>query len=338
MNNPILITGTYRSGTTYLSRVINASSEINVTYDSINYFRYYVKRNYDPENFEKIVDDVVSRLKIRHKIHLNKSNILHYIQHSKVINHTSVYSAIMREFWKGDRRRWGEKTLLEWRNIPVFLSMFKNGQALHIIRDVRDVLASYKYMTIEEKEKYLDAIFCTIDSYDHALKYLNVLPKDKYYLVVYENLINDTENEIKKICDFLNIDFTSEMLDEKKYTDLSGKNFDITTHTSFPEDKNKPIGRWKSKLNKNEILFVEAIAGDRMIKLGYELSIPKDDNPFSWLIEITNNTPLIAKRLLKYLFFNEGIEEYPSDPTDPKNWSDFGETGKGAKYAYIKRK
>ena len=104
-------------------------------------------------------------------------------------------------------RRWGEKSLLEWTNIPTFLDMYPSGKTIHIIRDPRDVVASYKNMTYETKDKYLDSIFNCLDSMKHAINYLSILPKSSYYLVKFEDLVNNRMIEIEKICKFLQIEF-----------------------------------------------------------------------------------------------------------------------------------
>ena len=111
-------------------------------------------------------------------------------------------------------RRWGEKTLLEWTDIPLFLEMYPSGKTIHIIRDPRDVLASYKHMTYETEEKYLDAIFNCLDSMQHAIEYSKNLSKENYYMVKFEDLVSDRMSEIEKICSYLDIEFN-----ESDYSD-----------------------------------------------------------------------------------------------------------------------
>ena len=50
--------------------------------------------------------------------------------------------------------------MLCWTKIPDFLSMFPDGKVIHVIRDTRDVLSSFKRVTYEPGLKYLDAVFC----------------------------------------------------------------------------------------------------------------------------------------------------------------------------------
>ena len=62
-----------------------------------------------------------------------------------------------------------------------------------------------------------------------------------------------------------------------------------------------------------------------MDRFGYEASKAKVDA--AGLTELWRRvaaTPLIQARLQRWLSTGEGVESYPSDPRDPKNWSDGG--------------
>ena len=58
IKNPILITGVYRSGTTIISRILNAHPSIDCTYDSVSYFRYIVKKNIPAEKYREIIKSI----------------------------------------------------------------------------------------------------------------------------------------------------------------------------------------------------------------------------------------------------------------------------------------
>ena len=149
--DPILLTGVYRSGTTILSCMLGAHPEINFTYGSVNYLRWFVKKAIDPREYKEIVLDTETRLLKRYKKQISSQSIINSIENSeKEISHGLIYSAIMEDFFKNKEKRWGEKTLLEWTNIPTFLKMYSNSKALHIIRDPRDVVVSYsKYRHLD---------------------------------------------------------------------------------------------------------------------------------------------------------------------------------------------
>jgi hypothetical protein len=337
IDNPIFITGCYRSGTTYISRVLDSHPDFNITFDSVNYFRFIIKKNIPANDYQNIVKSISERMKKRYNIILGCKKIVNNIEKSNVITHQVIYSKIMESLFNYSKKIWGEKTLLEWSNIPIFLSMFPKGQVIHIIRDPRDVLASYKNMTYEKGDRYLDAIFASLGSLNASIHYSNALPSNRYKILIYEDFILNTTVACKDLCEFLTIEFTDEMLDGKNYKDIFGKKFDPKTHTSFPDEDRKPINRWKKKLSNDEIGLTEALVGSQMTHFGYELSTNINNNSLVWIVDILNNNSLIKDRFINFVESGEGIESYPSDSTDPKNWAvDTGIRGQGAAKAYGK--
>ena len=75
------------------------------------------------------------------------------------------------------------------------------------------------------------------------------LPKETYTEVSLEELVNNTESVLRRICDFLTVEFDKNMLK----MDLS------KSHT----------GRWKKDLNKEELKIVERELGWFMEEKGY---------------------------------------------------------------------
>lgn len=337
-HNPIFMTGTYRSGTTILSRMIDAHPKLTIAYDSVNYFRWYIKTNRLPCDYKDIVYDVGDRVLKRYGISLDCKKIIGNIENTnEAIDHKHIYTAIMNDYLSYSEKRWGEKTLLEWTNIPKFLSMFPNGKALHILRDPRDVVASYKNMTFEPGDRYLDAVFACMHSMDTAREYLDLLPSEKYYLVSYESLISNPENELKKICKFLEIGFDINMLDSENYFDNQGDKLTLDSHSSYAASEQLPLGRWKEKLSNVEIAFIEGFLSDQMKFFKYKAS----DIYVSFydILSIIRREELLISRFENYLKTGKGVEEFPSDPKNPENWAVVSsEKNKGAAHTFIRNK
>jgi len=347
VNSPVFITGVYRSGTTILTGILGAHEELDISHPSVQYFRYILKKGISPNNYKDIIYSVSERINFRYGLKLNIDRIISEIEEGISIEGTShriIYDSIMRSLYSNSGKRWGEKSLLEWTNIPTFLEMFPKGKTIHIIRDPRDVLASYKNMTYETGDKYLDAVFNCLDSMQHAKKYISSLPKEQYYLVHFEDLISNRIREVERICSFLEIGFDKSLYKEDKIKEGVGEgSIKLTTasHSSFPEDIGNSFKRWDTKLTKNEIFFTESILSKMMTEFEYEPSQLFEDNNLQWLLQIMSENELINERFVNYLKTGKGVEEFPSDPTDPKNWStstkEQGKVqGKGAAEAYKK--
>lgn len=348
-DNPIFITGVYRSGTTILTGLIGAHKDIDIGHPTIQYFRYILKKNILPTNYKEIIQSIDERINFRYEIKLDTRRIIDEIEseikNSGEASHKIIYDCVTRGLHGYSGNRWSEKILLEWRNIPTFLEMYPKGKAIHIIRDPRDVLASYKNMTYETEEKYLDAIFNCLDSMQHAIKYTKEISSKSYLLVRFEDLVADRSAEMKKICKFLDIEFNDSDYVEKNLKEGAGEGtVDLTlkTHSAFPANVDKKsFKRWDSKLSIEELSFAEAILFNEINYFKYELSNNFNENHLKWLISIFNSNELIRERFKKFLDTGKGAEGFPSDPTDPKNWSSSTleqgkELGKGAANAYKK--
>jgi hypothetical protein len=335
--DPILLTGVYRSGTTILSCMLDAHPELNFTYGSVNYLRWFVKKQISPDNYKKIVSETKSRLYKRYGKVIDYEKIVKSIEGSqKCISHALIYSSIMDEYFGYSEKRWGEKTLMEWTNIPTFLKMYPEGKALHIIRDPRDVLASFKGMTFEPGKRYLDAIFACMHSMDYCLHYKKTLPKSKYYAVRYESLIMNPRLELRKISDFLGIQYSEKMMDKSRYKDQFGDNISIESHTSY-NDNSLPIGRWKNQLINSDIALIEGLLSNQLYEFDYCDSNNKD-KVIKEFMSIITSEELLKSRFINFLKTGEGCEEYPSDPTKEENWTVLGKKDKGASSLYLRNK
>jgi len=122
-----------------------------------------------------------------------------------------------------------------------------NAKLIHIYRDPRDVICSYKTKDWGSQE-FLQNAKMINDALVHWETLKVKLPKDTYIEICFEQLIYDYENELKKVCSFLNIPFSDSFFD-----------IDITKHN---------IGRWKTDLLENEKKVINDSFSDLIGKYG----------------------------------------------------------------------
>ena len=267
--NQVLITSVYRSGSEFFSTLLNLYPNISSTMYRINFMRYiFNKYNLKNKkiNYKKIISDLQKRLLKKYQIKIDK------IKFEKLINNKSygeIYDIIMTEFYlKKNKNIWSEKNQLQWREIPEFLKIMKNGKSIHILRDPRAVMLSYKKFTYHKKPAYLGSAFNSVDAMYHIQCHLKKLKKS-FMFVRYEDLIFNKVKTMNKIWDFLNVKRIRK-LDIKKLTDGNGKKWKSnTTQISKKFDENLTLNSWKNELSKDEIIFVETICHKYMKKFGY---------------------------------------------------------------------
>jgi hypothetical protein len=229
-------------------------------------------------------------------------------------------------FLDDEVRIWAEKTQLVWTKIPDFLKMFPRGKVIHVIRDPRSVLASFKKYTYAPKPAYLGAIFNCYDSMKMGLKYRSEFASNRYFLVKYEDILTIPEATVGGLFDFLELSKDHNLLSQNGWLDAHGNPWYHNSAFLSPGeqdsefDRPAAIHRWKDNLSDEEISLCEAINGQLLEAYGYESS------------KISENWP----KILKPLFSNEklsvyfhrwvatgrGVEEFPNDPLKPENWEE----------------
>ncbi len=143
-----------------------------------------------------------------------------------------------------------------------YLNLFPNAKVLLLVRDPRDNVFS-KYKRAERKGIEKD-ICLYIHTWKEAFnKYFNTLKKNNisYYIVTYEHLINNSNDTMQKISDFLNIPYTDAYF---SYPNLVNNFFSniqhpqlkehfLITHKSLQQPVSpQKINEWKHHLdNKN---------------------------------------------------------------------------------------
>ena len=126
----------------------------------------------------------------------------------KEITYKACYQEIMSYLAnKTEKPNWGEYVTLGWRKIPDYLEMYPNAKVIHIYRDLRAIISSFSRVTNMPDSLYLQCIFNWIDSINYMQKYLGTIPSDQYYALKFEDIHNNQEIEIKKLCKFLEIPF-----------------------------------------------------------------------------------------------------------------------------------
>lgn len=318
----IFITGIYRSGTTLVSRILNNHSKLWVTYDLVHFMRFSYDR-YNPvqlrENAETLVKEIHARILKRWNVVLDVKSVMSALDHFTEISYRKIYEAVMESLasqHKGSVLGWGEKTNVCWGQIPDFLKMFPDGKVIHILRDPRDVMCSYREMSYEPGHAYLDSAFASLDSFVSAKQFSITLGKENYYCLKYEDLVNNPIRITQSICSFLGIEFEDILLNALKFTDKQGGRW--KGDSSFDKDlraiSKKPLNRWKTSARNIEIFFVEMINRPVMHEFNYTLSgihLTKEE----WIefYDILNDR-IINSRYKHWLKTGEGIEAYPSDP------------------------
>ena len=331
----ILISNTMRSGSSYLSRIVSAHSKVSMSYDTLNFFRFGYGR-YDDiskvENFKSLLNDFSFRMMNRFEINIDVGQCMQQVK-GKDLSYALANNLILRQIYSDPNKTYlGDQESLVWTRIPQYLNMYPNGKCIIIARDPRDVVSSFRKITIAPKNDYLIALFNAIDIVDKGIKYTQEMPKNVHFLT-FENLKMNSEVEVRKIVTFLGLEFENQMLDPTAYTDHFGNPWNDHKSRSRPEEQDPmaAVMRWKKNIDPVDLFLTEWLAKNQIEKMGLKLSgQPIKQEVFDEGLSRITSSPLLKEALQKMICIGEGSEKFPLDPVNPSNWDPQGVVNKKA--------
>jgi hypothetical protein len=325
---PIFMTGTFRSGSAMVSRILNAHSKIVMANDKFKFFRFAFGR-YEPlneMNTQKMISDMNDRVFARWSLTIDIDSCMKEVK-AEGISYKTIYKTMMRSLYDDyETPIIGELEGSVWRNIPDFFEMYPEGKAIMLIRDIRDVVVSFKKMTFAPGDDYLVALFNVIDAMDHWTRFSKEYP-DQFYGIRYEQIKLDPEPEVRKICKFLRIEYEPAMIDESKWTDL-GKGrwgeWENRAVSSFHKegDSDHPVGRWRRKITPEDHFLCEWLARKQMSDFELEPEGQHFDNQvLRNAMQQLHSSELLLDCYRTWIETGSGVTRFPLDPLKPENWN-----------------
>jgi hypothetical protein len=140
---------------------------------------------------------------------------------------------------------------------------------IFLYRDGRDVALSFKKAIVGEKSTYHLAKQWKRDQ-DACIALSERLDKTRFFSLNYETLIAKPEETIKELCDFLNIAYSSNMMNfyTSKTSKLAADAGEMWSNLEKPIIKNN-TNKFLKEFSKEDLEIFELVAGDTLQKLGY---------------------------------------------------------------------
>lgn len=284
---PVFLFGFERSGTTLLSMMVGAHPEIAVTLSVTGLWYRYGRRldEYnrlrDSADVERLVDDVLGEERIRlWDVTLKREDVADGLG-------VGSFPEVMARFHliyareKG-KARWGNVDIATLANMDAASAWFPEGRFVHIVRDGRDVALSHEtyrytpYNTWECASAWARAL-------EVNLKMGAVLGPGRYLVVRYEDLVLDSETTLRRICQFVGVDYSSRMLE---YPTMVDEKIPRDRRWLWPTLNEPPVKsnayRWKTQMSRTKRIVFEREASGMLRGLGYETyrTVPKSLRPY----------------------------------------------------------
>src|SRR3989338_490044 len=267
----IFILGHGWSGTTLLNKVLTAHPQIYFINWEFNEFGVFYRRQsryrkYGTRKYEIMTKDFFQHPKIRQN-DFNYSSI----DWSNIKNFQDWFNLIFNYYrQKTNKPIIGVKVANNLQkvkntiaNINLIKMMFSDTYCFQIVRDPRDIFLSFRkirvlpwFLSPYYFGKFWVKAITTIRSLNKSVK---------YYEVRYEDLISQPQREIEKICQFIEVDFSPEMLKFYQKVDQTRPNQCNLKKNFIATNFNK----WKSQLSPKVAKLISTVSASEMTELGY---------------------------------------------------------------------
>lgn len=273
---PFFVFGSGRNGSTLLNRILNESSQLFLPPEQyflgpiIFKFHFY---NYLLWN--DLAKVIVGEIFLKDKETWDFDPTPALIQAAKLTKQDrslqSIVNITFNAYGKqlGKGVRWGDTTSPNTKYGREIFKLFPKAKFVFLIRDGRDVVASYKTAGEEafgensqiEKstEKWLDSI----KQYEWLKKRTEVL------LVKYEDLVRDTENTLLEICTFLQVEEIPSW--ENYIHNIPSSKFYSQGYLERTKEQvfSESIGRWEKVLTDEEKVYANSKMERKLTAFGY---------------------------------------------------------------------
>lgn len=211
------LVGCPRSGTTLLQSLLAAHPNIH-SFPESHFFpsllkdrkRLYQKLKLSSSAATHRLKDFLAELERKDLYQAVPSNAIFEWQHTRAF--IRILDALTEE---ENKSSWLEKTPRHLHYIDDIQRLVPNAKFIHIIREGKDVVASvyevtHKYPEVWGGARNIDTCIQRWGSdFKISQRYSH---QPNHYLVSYERLTNNIQNELEALCDFLNIEFEATML------------------------------------------------------------------------------------------------------------------------------
>jgi DNA-binding MarR family transcriptional regulator len=320
-----LITGVYRTGSEYIAQIVGCHPEIAVSMYGMNALRFVYGR-FDPierrDRYRAALEAIAERMHSRYQREVPVEALLSRLAAARRVTYGLLYDEVMCALYlQPPARHWAEKNQLLWREIPQFLASMPNGRAILVLRDPRSVLVSFKKYTYAPPPAYLGAVFNCLDAMQHAERYRD--GHDRRVMVLrYEDAAREPQACAARIWSFLGLESGHEVADRGNWKDAYGRPWHANSSFHAAEDARpfdvaNSIDRWKKEITPEELALTQAVCGGLMPAWGYPLAPAAGAEAG---LQLAGDDPLVNGYIRHWLATGEGIQAFPTDPIDPKNW------------------
>lgn len=280
INTPFFfIIGRPRSGTTLLRTMFDAHPNVCIPLEHSNLihlqFKFGKTLSWNKKELELLFNEFNSYYIRKHWKYDGKTLRENLLETDENIDFQSlikiIYSHYQSAFPKKELKYFADKSPI---NSLYLLKLYKNSfneaKYIYLCRDPRDSILS---MLKLESKLFSPSIVILANAWKQSVKQyftLNKIADKQVYFIKYESLINNSEKELRQICDFLGIEYVEEMKEYHAAKHNYSEKFINKLHKKlFTAPDKTNVNKWKTELSTAEIKKIEFHCGKYLNKCGY---------------------------------------------------------------------
>ena len=235
------------------------------------------------EKIEKFVNDLFDSKKFD-TWRLDRFEVIEVLISMKPASYAELCAVIYAAFARSIRKDftiWGDKNNYYIDHLNELHDLYEDARFLHIVRDGRDVVCSYREVMAE----IIDSPYAPkleTEIHDIALTWsrnlkkidslISLLPNEKSMIIKYEDLVTLPKHTISSICEWLDVPFESDMLNFYRYNIKNKLEPELTVEwkkRTLQPISDATVGRHTRMLSDNEKKVFLEYAGDELSRFNY---------------------------------------------------------------------
>ncbi len=254
----IIIGGLQRSGTSLIRAVIGSHPDIALfQWDLplwIKFYPIYGGGKLSQVKAKELIREVLGHHKTKSTdMDFDENYFIKQIEERQDWRFSKVYQLFLGYYLEQTGRKYiGLKTPYNEFHTEAIFKHFPQTKFIHVLRSPLDAAVSLT----EAKKKwwggqvnYYAHIYHWQQSAQIAARNLQAFP-NRYYVLKYEDFILNPEQLTREICDFLEVEFRSEMLEMSGQPGWKGGNSSFGSNPSKAKISASAIGRYKKRLEE----------------------------------------------------------------------------------------
>lgn len=270
----VFVIGVNGSGTTMLAESLGRHPELYMFPEETRVLPYLIKRfpNTILHNFavRRTLADTIGRTRSFWRCNGRRPLVLSNEVLEPLYDFEGVVNAMYEHFaQRQGKHRWGDKSPMYLQHIGLISTVFPRARFVHIYRDGRDSAQSFHRRW---KQSPIRTIFRWKKAIELGRHQGKQLGDARYFELSYENLTSDPEYWMRRVCDFVDLDFCPDVLSSSmQYMDEDSKQI---AQGKIVQNSNK----WRTYFSQEQIKELERISGKMLAELDYPVELMGDSD------------------------------------------------------------